>query len=55
MMGYLLSVKMYYSDHKYEFAELLNITGDPSELNTICSKDYTLDEIIYHILSFEIV
>ena len=55
MMGSIFSVKMSYSEKMCALEELTTITDDPSESNKNCSEDYTLEEIIWNTLSFEIV
>ena len=36
-------------------SELSTMTDDPSESNTTCSEDTTLEESMWHILSFQIM
>ena len=54
-MWSILSVIMSSSDHMWAFTELSNITYDPPESNPTCSKDSTLEEIMWNIISFEIL
>ena len=53
IMGYIFSVNMSYYEHMYALAELSTMTVDSPESNTIVSKNSTLEERIWNILSFE--
>ena len=55
MMGYILSVNVSSSEHMWAFSELSTMTDDTSEWNPTCSEDSTLEEGMWHILSFGIV
>ena len=55
MVGSILSVNMSFSEKMWAFAELSTITYDPSESNPTCSEFSSLEESMWHILSFEIV
>ena len=55
MMGSILSVKMSSYEKILSLVELSTITDDLSESNPFFSEDSTLDDIMWHILSFEIV
>ena len=55
MMGYISSVIISSSDNMCLFEELSTMTVDPSKPNPILSEDSTLEESMWHILSFEIL
>ena len=55
MTGSILSVKMSSSEKMCELAEFSNMTFKTSYSNQTCSEYSTLEEIMWHILSFEIV
>ena len=55
MMGSILSVNMSSSENMCALADLSTMNVYPSESNPICSDGSTLEDNIWHALSFEIV
>ena len=53
-MGSILSVNMSSSENMCALAELSNMNVYPSESNPICSEGSTLEDNIWHSLTFEI-
>ena len=54
-MVFILSIKISSSDHICSISELSTITVDTSESNPMFSENLTLEEILFHILYFDIV
>ena len=52
-MDSILSVNMSYSEQMCALAEWWTMTVDPSESNITCCKNYTIEEIMWNIQSFE--
>ena len=54
-MDYILSENMSSPEHMRILSELSNMTDDPSDSNPYCFRDLTIQESMFHILSFEIL
>ena len=54
-MGYILSVNMSSSEKMCSLTELSTMNFDTSESNKNCSENSTIEEIMWYILSFEIM
>ena len=53
MMGFILSLNMYSSDQMFPFANLSTMNVEPPESNKICSMNYSHEESMWRIISFD--